>query len=155
MGTHDRLTTPHLFPWAAIREVRITAAERLGWFIAAGLMDRDECLAPLMEAAIADGYRGSIGGLQSRFCWVLADHAAAWERRRSAAERAIRWRLTPLLEAHMPICAIKAAACEVNEAHGKPLQRHEAVTIAADEVGWFVRRLQREQRAMRGVRRYG
>lgn len=152
---NTRPVTPGLHPWAVVKEIRILAAEKFGWFIAAGLLHRDECLLPLMQATIADGYRGSVGGLQTKFCWVLADHASAWERRRGEAERAIRRRLAPMLDAHMPTGALTAAAWQVNEAHDSPLLRHEAVAVAAEEVGWFVRRLQREQRTRRGARRYG
>lgn len=144
-----------LHPWARVREARVIAAERMARFIALGALERDECVGWLVGACVLDGYRGSIRGLQTRFCWILNDHTAAWERKQDQATRAISRRLAPMLDAHEPSAALVEAARDENRAIGFPLTRGQVEAITAEAVARFVRNLQWQRRNATGGRRYG
>jgi hypothetical protein len=79
---------------------------------------------------------------ETRLAHALADAVAAQHRARARAAREIARRLAPLLARRAPGAALRAAAREVNAAHGNPLRQAEATALAAHLAAHLAARLQ-------------
>lgn len=156
MLSHDPYPSPvSPLPNITVSPKHLKAAAGFGKLLAMSLLEMEDCLPPLLDAAVAGGYTGSLSGLQTKFSWVLRDNALAWERKRYWAERNIQKRLAPMLGMRMPRASLLAAGHDENKALQGPLLGREVVGIIADEVAQFLRRDARTHRYTSGARRHG
>lgn len=104
---------------------RLRAAAGFGRLVAAGLMDRAECL----EALAA----GQTFCARVRLAHALTDATLHWGRARRRAERAVRTALAGQLggEARLPSATLRGAAHDANRALGYPLRAAEVEALAA------------------------
>ncbi len=124
----------------AIPQVTLRAASGFGKLVAMRLLELDDVLPVLIEAAERGGYQGARAGLQSRLTWAVQDSATAWGIKASKAAWRIKGRLVPMLsdldsEAEM----VRAAHAE-NEADGAPLVASEVRAIVVREIGFEIRK---------------
>jgi len=111
-----------------------------GRLIAQGLLEADEFLPDLMEAAIIGGYKGDKSGLQCRLSWALLDSAARWRSVRSKAEYDIGQALRPMIDERRPSSELFATANFINKSLGQPLLSHEVTAIAEDHMAFALAR---------------
>src|SRR4051812_27288201 len=110
------------------------AAAKLGKLVAMRLVETEDVIPLLIEASVAAGYSGSLGGLQSRLHGQVADNATYWRSQRDRAEFTIRRELEPMLARLAPADDILTAAYAVNERFESPLTTRETRAIAEEQV---------------------
>lgn len=137
-----------------IPEKQLIAADALGKLLAMRILELEDCLPELVEAAINAGYRGHRGGLRITLSWRVQDSRRQWELKRDQAVWDIHWALKPLFEVRAPSQTLLATAHAVNRDARGPLLGREVVAVVEDEVGFFLRRhANGKRRHMTGGRR--
>jgi hypothetical protein len=106
------------------------AAALLGRLAAQGLIDTNEALPALLDAAFRAAPFVDRSGLRARLAHRLADSRAAWESARRRAAFAIRSALTPLIAARAPRAALFAAADEADRARALLPRERRAIATA-------------------------
>jgi hypothetical protein len=106
------------------------AAALLGRLAAQGLIDTNEALPALLDAAFCAAPSVDRSGLRARLAHRLADSRAAWEAARSRAAFAIHSALAPLIAARASRAALFAAADEVDRAQALLPRERRAIATA-------------------------
>ena len=118
------------------------AAALLGRLAAQGLIDSNEALPALLDAAFQAAPSVDRSGLRARLAHRLADSRAAWESARRRAAFAIRSALAPLIAARAQRAALFAAADDADRSEALLPRERRAIATAL-----FARAL-RERRSL-------
>lgn len=135
-------------------ERQLAAAARAGKLVAMRVIEPEDILPDLVEAALAAGYRGHVGGLRTTLSWRVQDSRREWELKRGQAFDDIYWQLRPLLDARAPSKTLLDTAYAINRAAGAPLLGREVLAAVESQVAEFLSwtRRRTRQRATGGRR---
>ena len=131
---------------------QIQAAIAFGKWVAWGLYRADELAEGLVNVAVANGYKASLGGLRITLMWRLLDSAREWELRRDRVEREIGWRLRPELEGRAPSADLVRLADDINHRFGTPLAPGEPRELVREHVAHHFLRTRTHSTMREGLR---
>ncbi|EHL99352.1 hypothetical protein HMPREF9946_03114 [Acetobacteraceae bacterium AT-5844] len=114
--------------------------------VAQGILEREDAVNTLMEAAIMDGYRQRRMDLSIRLHNLISQEVLWWEMRRNQAPWKIRKAIQPSIQAWCEAQTILSEASDVNDQMGQPLLWHELRSLVAEELTWALKRQRRTAR---------
>jgi hypothetical protein len=123
--------------------IQWAAAATFGKLIAQHLVDPEDVLPQLVEAAVKAGYTGDRSGLQARLIWHVTDTVDHWSRERDRVEYVIRRELAPMLAALADGQVILRSAQDINEREHEPLLRREVQAIVEAEMAALIMTMRR------------
>lgn len=128
------------------------ACDDAGALVAQRILEWQDIVTSLHDAAVRGGYQGDPKGLHNRIAWAVQESADAWGIRRDKAEWAIRRGIQPMLEAWEDWRVILANAEDINREAGSPLLRPEVIETVKDAMRAHIRRVEAEKRRPRHAR---
>lgn len=128
---------------------QLAAAITFGRLVAQGIIEAEDAVRGLCEAAIRAGYGGDRRGLQAQLAWRVRDAAEECRIARVLATDAIRKAIQPHLDARAAARAIQDIASQTNDNRHAPLLPREVRAIVEQEM------LARIQRTPARKRAYG
>jgi hypothetical protein len=126
-------------------EVQWAAAATFGKAVALGLIEAEDAVGGLAEAAVKAGFQGDVAGLHARLTWHVSDIAAHWRGERDRTEFLIRREIQPMLAALADGEAILAAAHKLNQRQGEPFLAREVVAVVEAEMAACITALRRQE----------
>lgn len=128
------------------------ACDDAGCLIAQHILDTEDIVTSLHDAAVRGGYQGDLMGLRTRIAWAVRESADAWDMRRYRMEWTIRRGIQHLLEAHDRAVVILAEAQRLNKLGASPLLRREVENVVADAMRGQLAKEETEARRKRHAR---
>jgi hypothetical protein len=125
-------------------EVQWAAAATFGKAVALGLIEAEDAVGGLAEAAVKAGFQGDVAGLHARLTWHINDIAGHWRRERDRTEFLIRREVQAMLGNLTEVGAILATAFGLNERQGEPLLAREVRGLVETETAAFISVLRRQ-----------
>jgi hypothetical protein len=137
----------HLHPSVRIPDGPLRAVDGFAKMIAMGILEREDAIQSLTEAAVRLGCGMAPTELRTNFSIKLNGLIPIWEMRRSKTERMVRYQVKPIVQRWGSVAELEAGGVRINDEMGQPLLCVEIERIIA---GLMAEHLMWQRRTGRG-----